>query len=122
MPVVRILRVTGPGDETLPARAVQQLADALGEIFGSPPGTTWVAVEDLARDRYAENGAVLAAHVRPPVVDGLARAGAEPAARRSEARALAEAVAHALGRPAENTHVLSQPPAAGRIAFGGRLD
>ena len=47
----------------------------------------------------------------PPGGDALGR----------EARALTEAVAGACGRSAEHVHLLYEPPAAGRIAFGGEL-
>ena len=38
-----------------------------------------------------------------------------------EVRTLTHAVARAVARPPEHVHVLSEPAAAGRIAFGGAL-
>jgi phenylpyruvate tautomerase PptA (4-oxalocrotonate tautomerase family) len=56
MPIIDIEIVedrdeSGPGDTR-----VHTLADALGEVFGSDPGRTWVRVYHLPREHYAENG------------------------------------------------------------------
>ena len=39
----------------------------------------------------------------------------------AEVRALTEGVARICGRQVENVHILYEPDAQGRIAFGGRL-
>ena len=39
----------------------------------------------------------------------------------SEAMAVAEAVGRVLARPRENVHVIYEPEATGRVAFGGTL-
>lgn len=55
MPIVEIEIVLKP-NEIIQGITVEELADQLGEIFGSPRGTTWVKVRGLERDQYSENG------------------------------------------------------------------
>jgi len=40
---------------------------------------------------------------------------------RAEVEALTRAVAQVCGRDPEQVHVIYEPPALGRVAFGGRL-
>jgi hypothetical protein len=80
-----------------------------------------VRLRTLARPYYAENATsepdgwnavfvtVLKAHL--PAGDDL----------EAEIRALTEAIARLCRRSPDNVHILYQPEAAGRIAFGGRL-
>jgi len=120
MPTVDVEFVLSDG-QTVSDNIAALLADAAGEVFGSPPGTVWVRLRPLARSCYAENGTaepegwnaifvtVLKAH--PPSGDALER----------EVHALTEAVARICGRDPQQVHVLYQPAASGRIAFGGRI-
>ena len=102
-----------------PTIATQALADALGDLFGSKAGTTWVRLRSLPHDHYAENDSpnappatfVTVLHHTPP-------AGNE---RRSQAAEIAAVVAFVTERPPEHVHVLFAPAAAGRIAFAGAL-
>ena len=97
----------------------KRIADAAGEVFGTPPGRTWVRVRFLAREDYAENGADLPGNVRPVLVTVLkARL---PADLETEVRALTAAIAQATGRPVENVHLFYDPPGEGRVSFGGKL-
>ena len=99
----------------------QRLADALGEVFGSPPAETWVKVHTLEQHRYAENHSTLAAGIRPvwvKVLKGTAPVGDEAAVL---ALSIADAVAAACRLPVGNIHVIFEPDALGRVAFGGRL-
>ena len=57
MPIVEIELVLKP-NEIIQAEIVEELAEQLGEIFGSPKGTTWIKVRSLAHDHYAENGEI----------------------------------------------------------------
>lgn len=114
MPIVDVELVGPPAVAGL-ARA---LADDLGRVFGAAPGTVWVRVRALDAGSYAENGAAAAAPVfvtlllaAPPARAALGRLVAD----------VADAVARGAGRPRENVHVLLEPAAKGRIAFGGRL-
>lgn len=104
-----------------PPASARVLAEALGPVFGSPPGHTWVRVHTLPTTAYAENGVEVAEaahpvfvtvlHAHPPVGEALAQ----------QALAITQAVADCAGLPAERVHVQFAPPAAGRQAFGGTL-
>jgi len=120
MPILDVEFVLQEG-HTVPEKLAGQLADAAGDIFKSPPGTTWVRLRPIPVSCYAENG------VSEPegrnavfvsVLKALATSGDD---LEREIGALTNAVAEACGRKPENVHILYQPPAAGRIAFGGRL-
>jgi phenylpyruvate tautomerase PptA (4-oxalocrotonate tautomerase family) len=118
MPIVDVeIVASAPLDSGLAA----QLADMAGQVFGSPPGSTWVRVRALPPHLYAENNS--------PQPEGwnsvfvIVRKAERPAgaALEAEARALAEGVARVCARPLENVHILYEPDARGRIAFGGVL-
>ncbi len=101
--------------------AAQPLADALGKVFASAPGRTWVRVHTLNEAAYAENGVeldtedlpvfVTVLHARPPAGTALA----------AEVVAVTDAVALCLGCSPERVHVQYAPPGEGRQAFGGKL-
>lgn len=119
MPILDVEIVRSPGDKA-DAGLAAALADAVGEVFDSPPGRTWIKLRYVAAEQYAENGGGPPPGVLPVFVTVLkAQWNDEDVAR--EVAALTEAIADRCGRPAENVHVLYAPPAAGRIAFGGRL-
>ena len=96
-------------------------ADAIGAVFRTPPGRTWVRLRFFDSAQYAENDVsvsktelpvfVTVLHARPPVAAALS----------AEVSALTEAVAKITGRPAERVHVQYAPAAVGRQAFGGKL-
>lgn len=119
MPIVDVEIVLDEG-ESLRTSLVADLADAIGRVFDTPKGKTWVRLRSLPRAQYSENGG-LPEYARPvfvhvlksqkPVAEGLVR----------EVRLLTNAIASAVGRSAENVHVLYGPDARGRIAFGGEL-
>ncbi|MCZ7686641.1 MAG: RidA family protein [Sandaracinaceae bacterium] len=111
MPILDVT-IVGDADDGL----AQRLADAAGRALETEPGRTWVRLHRLARRDYAENGGASAEPLFAHVL--LAR---PPDDRAAMARALAGALARAAGRPEENVHVLFEPAAAGRVAFGGAL-
>ncbi|MHC4550176.1 MAG: tautomerase family protein [Planctomycetota bacterium] len=118
MPILEVEMVGAPaGRDPL----AQRVADAAGEVLGTPPAETWVRLRVLDPQDYAENGGRTPDDLRPVFVSVLQARPPDGEARAREARALTEAVAKACGRPPARVHVLYQPPAAGRIAFGGRL-
>ena len=97
-----------------------RLADALGQALGAARGKVWVRLRTLAPEAYAENGEgdgraspvfVTMTASAPPEGDALDRLVAQ----------VTQAVAGQAGRPAENVHVVLQPAAKGRIAFGGKV-
>jgi phenylpyruvate tautomerase PptA (4-oxalocrotonate tautomerase family) len=116
MPIVD-LEIVGDGTRG----AAQAVADALGDIFGTDPGRTWVRIRSLPADAYAENRSTLAANELPVFVTVLKAEMPEGAALEAEVAAITEAIARIASRPAERVHVAYAPPAAGRQAFGGRL-
>jgi phenylpyruvate tautomerase PptA (4-oxalocrotonate tautomerase family) len=89
-------------------------------VLGSRPRGTWVTVETVAAERYAENAGAEPG-VAPVFVRVLLRDGPPRENAAEQAAALTGAVARCCGRPPENVHLFYQPAAAGRVAFGGRL-
>ncbi len=129
MPIFHIdlLDDGAPPDAALP----KKLADALGALLGAAPGHVWVRVTRCAPADYAENGdapvprwafvrvilRALPPEIPPP---GLKTIPASEALA-GRAHAIAGLVAAHTGRARADVHVYFEPPAAGRIAFGGEL-
>jgi phenylpyruvate tautomerase PptA (4-oxalocrotonate tautomerase family) len=105
-------------DEALPEGLASTLADALGEVFGSEPGRTWVRVRTLPDSHYAEN---LSEAPRPVFVTLLLGAPPTGELLTLQVRQVAEAVARTCRVPTDTVHVLLEPAARGRMAFGGQL-
>lgn len=120
MPIVDV-ELVGPGADAANAALAQSLADAAAAVFGAPRATTWVRVRTLAQHAYAENGAAVATSELPVFVTVRKRRLPERAELAAEVRALTEALAAVVRRPAERIHVEYAAPAAGRMAFGGTL-
>jgi phenylpyruvate tautomerase PptA (4-oxalocrotonate tautomerase family) len=108
-------------DEALAPGLAADIADRSGEVFGSPPGSTWVKLRAIPCDHYAENGGGPPDGVYPVFVSVLKARLPAPDALRAEVARLTAAVAEATGRPAENIHIIYLPAGAGRVAFGGEL-
>ena len=121
MPIVRLKLFVRHDAERLGKDTLQTLADELGVYFESEPSGTWVEVEYLSVEQYAENRRELPADMRATFVYVLKYdlPAEEEVAR--EAMDLARLVSKRLQRPRRNTHVIYEPPGKGRIAFGGRL-
>lgn len=120
MPIVTLQLVADAAPD-LPHGTVQQLADALGVLFDSPPGSTWVRLTHLPSAHYAENDTALDTNVHPVFVEVLKRTLDAPDVLATQANAIARLIADRLNRPSEHVHVLYLPPGAGRVAFGGQL-
>ncbi len=125
MPIVTIETLSDSDyseDDAMPTpRQLQSLADALGELFGSQPSGTWVKARQQQRAYYAENRIEVSPDLRPVIVEVLK---SEPDSGKNlaiEAAAVCAVVAQVLGRRTENVHVIYQPDARGRVAFGGQL-
>lgn len=119
MPILDVEVVTNPG-EPLRDGLAAELADSAGEILGSERGGTWVKLRTLPRGLYAENSG-LPAGVSPVFVSVLMGQCPSKGTMSQQAQRLSSSFARACGRPKENVHILFQPNAAGRIAFGGVL-
>lgn len=118
-----ILDVQLVGDVPGPERAglARRLAEGAAEVLGSRPAGTWVKVSFLPRADYAENGGGPDASIAPVFVRLLLRVVPEGDARAAQAQALTLTIAAACARSPDDVHVLYEPAAAGRIAFGGQL-
>jgi len=120
MPILTVELVVADREQ-LRTDLARRLADAAGRLFGSAPGETWVRVHTLSAADYAENdiddpegwGSVFVT-----VLKGRRPSGE---ALKEEVRTLTETVARVTGRPPDRVHVLYEPDASGRIAFGGVL-
>jgi len=115
---VQIVRAAG---EAARQGLSQAIADAAASVFGTPAGQTWVRLHEIRRECYAENGGGPDVGTAPVFVQVLRAAVPTVEELAREAADLAAAVARACGRPIENVHIEYAPPAAGRVAFGGKL-
>lgn len=120
MPILSVEIVSGPG-QAIPGGLVTAIADAAGRVFKALPGELWVRLNELDHEHYAENGTADATRIFPVFVRVLMASLPPEAELGREASALATAIARACGRPVESVHIVYEPPAAGRIAFGGKL-
>jgi len=119
MPIFDIEVVTRHGEAFVPGLAAD-LSDALGAVLGAAPGKVWVRLRALAPEGYAEN---LAGAERPFPVFVTLTASAPPQGDHLDhvVQQVTEAVARLTDRAVENVHLLVQPAAKGRIAFGGKV-
>ena len=121
MPILDV-EIVGPLDGAVEDGLAARLADAAAAVLDPDrPQGTWVRLHRVSLDGYAENAGGPLEGTLPVFVSVLKAAPPQGDALDREARALTEAVAEACGRPAANVHLLYEPPAAGRIAFGGEL-
>ena len=120
MPIVDVEIVLRPG-ESMRAGLAAEIADRCGEVFGSPPGNTWVKLRPIPCDHYAENGGGPPDSVGPVFVSVLKARLPSSDALRTEVARLTASVAEATGRPRENIHIAYLPAGAGRVAFGGKI-
>lgn len=117
MPILHIDIIGEPDD--YPIDLAQRIADSAGAALASRPQGTWVKLRFVRESAYAENGGAVEG---PPVIVSLLLAdipAAEPLRR--QVKALAETVARVTDRPVANVHIIVEPAARGRIAFGGTL-
>lgn len=122
MPLVEIECVAAEGSPGPAVSAAQCLADALGAVFDSPPGRTWVRLRRLPAADYAENHSpTLADDALPVFVTVLHAQLPEGAAMVEQLVRITAAVADVLACPLQRVHVQYAPAAAGRQAFGGTL-
>ena len=120
MPIVDVQVVHKQGSPPSPGLS-QSLADALGKVFGSQPGRTWVRIQPLDAEHYAENSVALGAQELPVFVTVLHAHPPQGQALAAEVLAVTAAVAESTGRAKQRVHVQYSQAAAGRQAFGGEL-
>ena len=120
MPILD-LQLIGPLPDEVRRDLAQRIADAAGRVFASRPQGTWVTLHFIPAECYSENEGGPPAGARPVIVRVLQAEPPRGDALAQEVGHLTEAVARACARPVESVHIIYEPPAGGRIAFGGRL-
>ena len=121
VPIIRLKLIIQDDAERLGKGALQTLANELGIFFESEPSGTWVEVEYLPVEQYAENRFELPEDMKTTLVYVLKHQLPTEEEVAREALDLARIVSKRLQRPRRNTHIFYEPPGRGRIAFGGRL-
>jgi phenylpyruvate tautomerase PptA (4-oxalocrotonate tautomerase family) len=116
MPILDIEVVDLTGDVSAIS---QKLADHAGEVFDSSRGRTWIKLRNLESTHYAENDEPSAP--LPVFVRVLEARPPEDSELRRLMKKLTAAIADVLDRSEEHVHILLEPPALGRISFGGKL-
>jgi len=96
------------------------LANTAGEILGAKQGTTWVKIHFLPTENYSESGN-FAGEIQPVFVSVLLGQFYKNKEYAKVAQELSLAFSKIMGRAQENIHILFEPSAMGRIAFGGKL-
>jgi phenylpyruvate tautomerase PptA (4-oxalocrotonate tautomerase family) len=119
MPILEVEIVLKPG-EVLTTDIAARIADVAGEVLASRPRGTWVKVKALDSALYAENGSGSSLDVFPVFVSVL-KSSIDADQLKEEASRLAESIAGVCNRPKENVHIIYEPEARGRVAFGGNL-
>ena len=114
-----ILEIDHVGPLARHAGAAQRIADRAGDALGARTGGTWVRLREIAPADYAESGAPTT--TRPVIARVLRFELPPPIERATSALELARILAEELDRPREQVHIVFEPPAAGRVAFGGEL-
>ena len=120
MPILDIEMILCP-DEALAPGFAAEIADRCGQVFGAPPGSTWIKLHAIPCNHYAENGGGPPDGVFPVFVSVLRARLPAPDVLLAEVARLTTAVAEVTGRPQENVHIVYLPAGAGRLAFGGEL-
>ena len=121
MPIVQLQLVIRDDSERIARETLQLLADELGAYFQSGTAGTWVRVDYIPFEQYAENRETLCDDARPTLVHVLKYKIPDQDRLALEAKALARIVANVLRRPERNTHIIYEPDGKGRVAFGGLL-
>jgi phenylpyruvate tautomerase PptA (4-oxalocrotonate tautomerase family) len=120
MPIVDIEIVVRAG-ETVGRERAAEIAERAGEIFGSQKGGTWVKIRTIPWEYYAESGANADDEVLPVFVSILKAHLPKADSMKAEVSSLTEAIAKICAREPENVHLIYEPGAAGRVAFGGTV-
>ncbi len=120
MPILDV-QLIGAVPEDLRADLARRIADAAAEVLRTRPQGTWVKLHFIASDAYAENAGGPPPGAQPVIASVLMADRPPGEELASQSVRLTAAIARACGRPAENVHLIYEPCARGRIAFGGQL-
>ena len=97
----------------------QLLADSVGQALNSRPQGTWVKLAFVEPRFYAENEGALDL---PPVIARVLQANTPKGkALKKQIADLTRAISNATNRPEASVHLILEPNAKGRTAFGGNL-
>ena len=118
MPILEVEIVTD-ADERLPEDLASAIADAVGVAVGAADGTLWVKLRELPESHYAENGGK--APFQPVFVSVLQADVPLPDQLQDRLSRMTEAIARVCEHRPDEVHLLFQPAAVGRAAFGGKL-
>ena len=116
-----ILDVEIVGDYDPDHGVALKIADRAAVVLGVAEGQVWVKLRHVPRELYAENGRGDPCPDQPVFVTVTKGVLQDVEELRAEALQLTKAVAEATGRPADSVHIIYEPSATGRIAFGGKL-
>lgn len=120
MPILDI-QIIGSLPHAVHQGLAERLAEAACEVLQSHPRGTWVKLTMIPREHYAESGGGPEDGVLPVFVAVQRRDVPTGDALASEIRKLTETIAAICERPGDNVHVMYEPSARGRLAFGGKL-
>ncbi len=120
MPILNV-EVVGEVSEQIRSDLARQLADRAGVVLGSRPQGTWVRLHFLPDSAYSENQSATLLPQMPVFVSLTFAEVPGKEELKLQLGALATEVASLVERPRANVHIIVEPPARGRIAFGGEL-
>lgn len=115
MPILKVEMIAEGSPE---AGLAQRLADRAGELFEAP-GQTWVRVQTIPPQLYAENSPD--PPPRPVFVSVLMWKLPPVEERAQLAAALAVSFAQAIGCSPDHVHIIFEADGNERVAFGGEL-
>jgi phenylpyruvate tautomerase PptA (4-oxalocrotonate tautomerase family) len=116
MPIVLVDMI---GDSPPREGLAKELADACSPAFPPEHREVWVQVRVLPSRGWAVSGQPTGAN--PIFVHVLREVNPQGEALKKEIQGVTTAVARVTGRPMAEVHVIYEPSARGRMAFGGRL-
>lgn len=120
MPILDIC-IIGELEPVLLPQLPEHLAAAAGHVFKAEPGCVWVTVRVTPLAAYAENDTGTWTGPGPVFVRVVKRIVQDSQTLESEAQALAMAIGEVTRIPSDRVHIIYEPSAVGRVAFGGRL-
>lgn len=119
MPILDI-EIVARGAEQIPADLAQAIATELGTALRVRSAGLWVRLHRLGSGSYAENS--LPGEAPAPVfVTWLESDRPVGVTLATRITTITKTIARLTGRSPDHVHVLFEPAARGRIAFGGEL-
>ena len=121
MPILSV-EIIGDMPESVRTGLAQRIADAAGRELKSRPQSTWVKLRYISAELYAENGGGPPDGHFPVLVSLLQAEPPTAVSLPDLVQRLSRVIGKVCKRPPESVHILLEPPAAGRMAFGGKMD